>query len=208
MTSTREKVVSLLRYVVAVLSVRGSQRWDLSKGKKSLLSKQRHSWIRLNTKLWDTMYPCVRVKAGSSRLLLSKKPLSSTWNPGQPIPSPVPSLTRSSRPRQRRKMHVIDVALVGNPNCGKTTLFNFASGSHEHVGNFGGVTVDSKSARLEQNGYTFNITDLPGTYSLTAYTPEELFVRDHLLTHSSRYRSKRCGCFKPRTQSLSHHPTH
>jgi len=82
----------------------------------------------------------------------------------------------------KEKSKVIDVALVGNPNCGKTTLFNYASGSHEHVGNFGGVTVDSKSARLEQNGYTFNITDLPGTYSLTAYTPEELFVRDHLLT--------------------------
>ena len=82
----------------------------------------------------------------------------------------------------KEKSKVIDVALVGNPNCGKTTLFNFASGSHEHVGNFGGVTVDSKNARLEQNGYTFNITDLPGTYSLTAYTPEELFVRDHLLT--------------------------
>jgi len=82
----------------------------------------------------------------------------------------------------KEKSHVIDIALVGNPNCGKTTLFNFASGSHEHVGNFSGVTVDSKSARLQQNGYTFNITDLPGTYSLTAYTPEELFVRDHLLT--------------------------
>jgi ferrous iron transport protein B len=81
----------------------------------------------------------------------------------------------------KEKSRVIDIALVGNPNCGKTTLFNYASGSHEHVGNFSGVTVDSKSARLEQNGYTFNITDLPGTYSLTAYTPEELFVRDHLL---------------------------
>jgi ferrous iron transport protein B len=82
----------------------------------------------------------------------------------------------------KEKSKVIDVALVGNPNCGKTTLFNFASGSHEHVGNFSGVTVDSKSATLELGGYTFNITDLPGTYSLTAYTPEELFVRDHLLT--------------------------
>jgi ferrous iron transport protein B len=82
----------------------------------------------------------------------------------------------------KEKGRVIDIALVGNPNCGKTTLFNFASGSHEHVGNFSGVTVDSKSAELEQNGYTFNITDLPGTYSLTAYTPEELFVRNHLLT--------------------------
>ena len=74
----------------------------------------------------------------------------------------------------------IDVALVGNPNCGKTTLFNFASGSHEHVGNFGGVTIDSKTATYRQNGYTFNITDLPGTYSLSAYTPEELFVRRHI----------------------------
>ena len=83
----------------------------------------------------------------------------------------------------KEKSKVIDVALVGNPNCGKTTLFNFASGSHEHVGNFSGVTVDSKSATLVQNGYTFNITDLPGTYSLTAYTPEELFVRDHLLNN-------------------------
>lgn len=76
---------------------------------------------------------------------------------------------------------VIDVALVGNPNSGKTTLFNFASGSHERVGNFGGVTVDSKTARLKQDGYLFHITDLPGTYSLSAYTPEELFVRKHIL---------------------------
>ncbi len=74
----------------------------------------------------------------------------------------------------------IDIALVGNPNCGKTTLFNFASGSHERVGNFGGVTVDSKTAKFRQKGYTFNITDLPGTYSLTAYSPEELYVRKHI----------------------------
>ena len=79
------------------------------------------------------------------------------------------------------KGKVIDIALVGNPNCGKTTLFNFASGSREHVGNFSGVTVDSKTARFHQNGYTFNITDLPGTYSLTAFTPEEIFVRNHIL---------------------------
>jgi ferrous iron transport protein B len=78
------------------------------------------------------------------------------------------------------KGKVIEVALVGNPNCGKTTLFNQASGSHEHVGNFSGVTVDSKTARLERDGYTFLITDLPGTYSLSAYTPEEIFVRNHI----------------------------
>ncbi len=76
---------------------------------------------------------------------------------------------------------MIDVALVGNPNCGKTTLFNFASGSKEHVGNFSGVTVDSKTATFRQNGYRFNLTDLPGTYSLTAYTPEEIFIRKHIL---------------------------
>ena len=74
----------------------------------------------------------------------------------------------------------IDIALVGNPNCGKTTLFNVASGSHERVGNFSGVTVDSKEAKFKHAGYTFNITDLPGTYSLTAYSPEELFVRAHI----------------------------
>jgi len=70
---------------------------------------------------------------------------------------------------------IIDIALVGNPNCGKTTLFNITSGSHERVGNFGGVTVDSKTATFRQSGYSFNITDLPGTYSLTAYSPEELY---------------------------------
>ncbi len=72
---------------------------------------------------------------------------------------------------------VINVALVGNPNSGKTTLFNTASGAREHVGNYSGVTVDSKEARFKHKGYIFNITDLPGTYSLTAYTPEELYVR-------------------------------
>lgn len=75
---------------------------------------------------------------------------------------------------------VINIALVGNPNAGKTTFFNFASGSHEHVGNYGGVTVDSKNARFKYKGYTFNITDLPGTYSLTAYTPEEVYVRKYI----------------------------
>ncbi|HOP04374.1 MAG TPA: ferrous iron transport protein B [Tenuifilaceae bacterium] len=72
---------------------------------------------------------------------------------------------------------IVNVALVGNPNSGKTTLFNIASGSREHVGNYSGVTVDSKQARFKYKGYTFHITDLPGTYSLTAYTPEELYVR-------------------------------
>lgn len=75
----------------------------------------------------------------------------------------------------------ITVALVGNPNSGKTSIFNIASGSHEHVGNYSGVTVDSKEGKLKHKGYTFKMVDLPGTYSLSAYTPEELFVRKHIL---------------------------
>lgn len=78
----------------------------------------------------------------------------------------------------------VNVVLVGNPNAGKTTLFNYASGSREHVGNYSGVTVDSKVARFKYKGYTFNITDLPGTYSLTAYTPEELYVRQYIHEHT------------------------
>jgi ferrous iron transport protein B len=81
----------------------------------------------------------------------------------------------------REKSNSINVVLVGNPNCGKTTLFNYASGSHERVGNYGGVTVDAKEAQIQQDGYTFNIVDLPGTYSITEYTPEELYVRKHII---------------------------
>ena len=85
----------------------------------------------------------------------------------------------SSLAEERRK--VIKVALVGNPNCGKTSLFNMASGSHEHVGNYSGVTVDAKEGVFEHGGYRFVITDLPGTYSLSAYSPEELYVRRNLI---------------------------
>ncbi len=80
---------------------------------------------------------------------------------------------------ERRK--TIKVALVGNPNCGKTSLFNIASGSHEHVGNYSGVTVDAKEGRFEHGGYKFILVDLPGTYSLSAYSPEELYVRRNLI---------------------------
>jgi ferrous iron transport protein B len=75
------------------------------------------------------------------------------------------------------KGRTINVALVGNPNSGKTTLYNFASGSHERVGNYGGVTVDAHEAVFKKSSYTFKVVDLPGTYSITEYTPEELFVR-------------------------------
>ena len=83
-----------------------------------------------------------------------------------------------------RLHHVINVALVGNPNCGKTSLFNFASGAHERVGNYSGVTVDAKVGEADYNGYHFNLVDLPGTYSLSAYSPEELYVRKQLIEHT------------------------
>ena len=78
----------------------------------------------------------------------------------------------------------INVALVGNPNSGKTSLFNAISGGHEHVGNYSGVTVDAKRGHYNYKGYRFEITDLPGTYALTAYSPEELYVRRHLAEHT------------------------
>ncbi|GHT49752.1 hypothetical protein AGMMS49982_03810 [Bacteroidia bacterium] len=74
----------------------------------------------------------------------------------------------------------INVALVGNPNSGKTSLFNVASGTHEHVGNFSGVTVDAKAGKFRHKDYMFNLVDLPGTYSLSAYSPEEVYVCKHL----------------------------
>ena len=81
----------------------------------------------------------------------------------------------------KERRNTIRVALVGNPNCGKTSLFNVASGSHEHVGNYSGVTVDAKEGRFEHKGYKIVLIDLPGTYSLSAYSPEELYVRQNLI---------------------------
>ena len=89
-------------------------------------------------------------------------------------------IDNSERKKIKHKSKVINVALVGNPNAGKTTLFNYASHSKEKVGNYCGVTVDAKTAKFKQNGYTFNIIDLPGTYSITSYTPEEVYVRNYI----------------------------
>ena len=79
-----------------------------------------------------------------------------------------------------RKDKVINIALIGNPNCGKTSIFNRVSGAHEHVGNYAGVTVGAKEGRLYYKGYEINVVDLPGTYSLSAYSPEELYVMRYL----------------------------
>lgn len=89
--------------------------------------------------------------------------------------------SRLLRSIAEKKSKTINVAFVGNPNCGKTSLFNIAGNAHEHVGNYSGVTVDAKKGELDFEGYHFNIIDLPGTYSLTAYTPEELYVRKYII---------------------------
>ncbi len=94
-------------------------------------------------------------------------------------------MTSTSTPRDQQHntagVKELTVALVGNPNCGKTSLFNFASGAHEHVGNYSGVTVDAKEGYTHFGGYRIRLVDLPGTYSLSAYSPEELYVRKQLV---------------------------
>ena len=88
--------------------------------------------------------------------------------------------TKAAAPKHKE----ISVALVGNPNCGKTSLFNFASGAHERVGNYSGVTVDAKEGFADFGGYRLRLVDLPGTYSLSAYSPEELYVRKQLVENT------------------------
>lgn len=99
----------------------------------------------------------------------------------EPDCSDAEDLDRRMRQLAEERRHTVRVALVGNPNCGKTSLFNIASGSHERVGNYSGVTVDAKEGRFEYKGYHFVLVDLPGTYSLSAYSPEELYVRKNLI---------------------------
>lgn len=92
----------------------------------------------------------------------------------------VHTLEQALNLRTVEKSRNISVALVGNPNSGKTTLFNHASNSRERVANYGGVTVEAKTAVFKHKNYSFKLTDLPGTYSITSYTPEELFVRNFI----------------------------
>ena len=111
-------------------------------------------------------------------------------NPAKPSESSMPEdCCKENTSSQLNTLHAaalkerrrINVALVGNPNCGKTSLFNFISGAHERVGNYSGVTVDAKEGHATFEGYEFNIIDLPGTYSLSAYSPEELYVRKEII---------------------------
>ena len=98
-----------------------------------------------------------------------------------PIAEDIPVSEAKLKEIASGKRRTINVALVGNPNCGKTSLFNVASGSHEHVGNYSGVTVDAKEGHFDFQDYHFRLVDLPGTYSLSAYSPEELYVRKHII---------------------------
>lgn len=102
-----------------------------------------------------------------------------------PIPTNnEPKAHTSTRSGSHRKK--LRVALVGNPNCGKTSLFNLASGAHEHVGNYSGVTVDAKEAHFDHGEYRIEIVDLPGSYSLSPYSPEELYIRQFLSNPETR----------------------
>ncbi|MCH5241651.1 MAG: ferrous iron transport protein B [Muribaculaceae bacterium] len=92
----------------------------------------------------------------------------------------VTPITETNDSLKVSKAKTINIALVGNPNCGKTSLFNIVSGAHEHVGNYAGVTVGAKEGKMKYKGYMFNVVDLPGTYSLSAYSPEELYVMRYL----------------------------
>ena len=98
-----------------------------------------------------------------------------------PLTEEIPLTEEQLKEVAQGKRRTINVALVGNPNCGKTSLFNIASGAHEHVGNYSGVTVDAKEGFFDFQGYHFRIVDLPGTYSLSTYSPEEIYVRKHII---------------------------
>ena len=78
-------------------------------------------------------------------------------------------------------MKQISIALAGNPNAGKTTIFNTLTGSRQHVGNWPGKTVEKKKGSFPHDGYEIQVTDLPGTYSLSAYSPEEVIARDYII---------------------------
>ena len=98
----------------------------------------------------------------------------------QKVDATISTFTEETISKIRKKSNIINVALVGNPNCGKTSFFNYATGLHEKVGNYSGVTVNAKIGTFEHNGYTINMIDLPGTYSITEFSAEELYVRKYI----------------------------
>lgn len=115
---------------------------------------------------------------------LSDSPIQATEPPSEddfpPSADTATHLDTTPHKGKTTPRKVIRVVLVGNPNSGKTSVFNLASGAREHTGNYSGVTVDSKTAHVQRGDYLFELTDLPGTYSLSAYSPEELYVRNFI----------------------------
>ncbi len=90
-------------------------------------------------------------------------------------------ITEGHLQKKTKEKH-IRVAFVGNPNCGKTSLFNETTGAHEHVGNYSGVTVEAKKGTYSQGGYVFDLIDLPGAYSLSSYSEEERYISEYLFS--------------------------
>jgi len=89
--------------------------------------------------------------------------------------------TREKHEREGRQIMGINIALAGNPNCGKTTMFNELTGANQYVGNWPGVTVEKKEGKYTRDK-DVTVTDLPGVYSLSPYTPEEIVTRDYLMS--------------------------
>ena len=143
--------------------------------------------VVLNAPLKDPIkYKIMGYVRNDHRLIMAggkKKPrrTAATDTYHEPISQGIPVSDEVMKNIAQGKRRTINVALVGNPNCGKTSLFNVASGGHEHVGNYSGVTVDAKEGFFDFQGYHFRLVDLPGTYSLSAYSPEELYVRKHII---------------------------
>ncbi len=128
----------------------------------------------------EVLTPAEVAAAPESTITNAQSPKGNAQLPIEEVPVSEEQLQEAARRRRR----VINVALVGNPNCGKTSLFNFASGAHARVGNYSGVTVDATEAHATFEGYEFNLIDLPGTYSLSAYSPEELYVRRQIIDNT------------------------
>ena len=160
---------SLRKYSVEGLSESALSRWDLYRDKK---------WRLSGVRLWAILSITRLVE------VVSMNEYQHEYGTITDTESQVNTLTTLSHEdfirfaKDRGK--TINIALVGNPNCGKTSMFNFASGAYEHVGNYSGVTVDAKEEVFTQDEYTFKIIDLPGTYSLSTYILEELYVRKYL----------------------------
>lgn len=118
------------------------------------------------------------------RLLEELEQVSSEYDTSEHKAVPSPELHHLHRQGNifTRGAHLptIRIALLGNPNCGKTSLFNQASGAHEHVGNYSGVTIEAKTGYIYYAGYRIELIDLPGSYSLSPYSPEERYIRDYL----------------------------